>query len=61
MGKQFLRIILLVGSFAVELPIGFAIWTVTAFLNGERIHDKLMAIGDSREMSMGERLWIWAG
>ena len=61
MGKQFLRILLLFISFAVELPIGFAIWSITAFLNGERIHDKLMAIGDARGMSMTERAWIWAG
>jgi len=61
MVTQFLRIILLFGSFLVELPIGYAIWTVTSFLNAERIHDKLMAIGDAREISMGERLWIWAG
>ncbi len=61
MGKQLVRIIFLIGSFAVELSVGYAIWAVTAFLNGERIHDKLMAIGDAREISVSERLWIWAG
>ncbi len=49
MGKQFLSFMLLIGSFAVEILIGYALWTVPQFLNGERIHDKLMAIGDARE------------
>jgi hypothetical protein len=61
MGKQLLRIIFLIGSFVVELSIGYAIWAVTAFLNGERIHDKLMTIGDTREINLIERVWIWAG
>lgn len=61
MGKQLLRIIFLIGSFTIELSVGYAIWVVTTFLNGERIHDKLMTIGDAREISVSERVWIWAG
>jgi hypothetical protein len=61
MGKQILRIIFLIGSFTIELSVGYAIWAVTSFLNGERIHDKLMTIGDAREISVSERVWIWAG
>jgi hypothetical protein len=61
MGKQILRIIFLIGSFTIELSVGYAIWAVTSFLNGEWIHDKLMTIGDAREISVSERVWIWAG
>ena len=60
-GKQLLRLFWIFISLAIESSVGYAIWVVTAFLNAERVHDKLMALGDSREMTMLERGWIWAG
>lgn len=61
MGKQLLRIFILIGSIVVELSVAYAIWAITAFLNAERIHDKLMTIGDTREINVIERVWIWVG
>ena len=59
------RIAIFVFSLLIEIPLGFAIWRITAFLRPELIHDKLMTLGDypmsSFERTKIEAIWIPLG
>jgi len=61
--RKIILLVLILVSIAVEFPLAFGLWRVTAFLEPELIHDKLMSLGDTREMTDLERwkiklIWI---
>ena len=53
--RKVILLSLVIGSTIAEAVLCFGIWQFTAFLEPELIHDKLMAIGDTREMTTMER------